>query len=66
MTEEQEFGNCPNCNQPTVDHTDGVVFDSYPSAYPTKCTNCGWTGHSEKLADRQEFNKSLKQVEAET
>jgi hypothetical protein len=64
---DQEFQNCTNCNQPTIERVEGAVYkESCPITYPTKCTTCGWTGHSEKLIDRQAFNQTLKQTEAET
>lgn len=57
--DDQEFSNCSNCNQNTVEATAGVVCDSFPAAYPTKCKTCGWVGLSEKTAERRLFNASL-------
>ena len=31
---------CTQCNG-ELEATDGVIYDTYPAAYPVKCTQCG-------------------------
>lgn len=49
--------NCTQCNG-ELEATDGTIYDTYPAAYPVKCTQCGFKQSAYLQSEASTISKS--------